>query len=410
MFCSNCGNKLKEGEKFCSDCGKPINSVEKANKSSYFNKKIILIIVGIIALISIIVIVIYASTKGNSNKENSNIEQTTNNIQQDNNLQQDNNIEANKNQIKQNTKYVVTGSAADLYKQEGLNELYLVFNNGEFKLVCNMNMGGDEYETYIKGTYNQTENNIIFDFSNAKAGYNNGEPDETGNMKSVIDSWAELFKEGATVSNENKTLTVTEMGGITLAFEDSGIQVAKEENTTSSNNVTGPKLSFTLAANIYNGYLEDCRFSHWYSRKDRMLKCERLALYGDVGYAGNPDIHNTIYCKDDEYTDMYKVEFKFYFDQKNINKLTDEYWNDLQELYVYDTILRAVLGNTTKFDGLYPLEDRSIDRGGLEKIKNLVNASGDNLYNKLINNQINGLKYTYKEVGNSRYIIIEETE
>ena len=89
-----------------------------------------------------------------------------------------------------------------------------------------MNIGGDEYETYIRGTYNQTENHIIFDFSNAKAGYNKGKLDETGN---IIDSWAELFKDGATISNENKTLTIAEVDGITLAFEDSGIQVTNEE-------------------------------------------------------------------------------------------------------------------------------------------------------------------------------------
>lgn len=139
-----------------------------------------------------------------------------------------NNIETNKYQIKQNTKYIATG-IEDLYKQAGLTELYLVFNNDEFKLVLNINMGEDKYEAYIKGTYNQTENHIIFDFSNAKVGYNNGKLDETGD---IINSFAELFKDGATISNENKTLTIAEIDGITLAFEDSGIQVAKEEDTT----------------------------------------------------------------------------------------------------------------------------------------------------------------------------------
>ena len=136
-----------------------------------------------------------------------------------------NNIEANKNQIKQNTKYVATG-IEDFYKQVGITELYLVFNNGEFKLVLNINMGEDKYETYIRGTYNQTENHIIFDFSNAKAGYNNGKFDETGD---IIEPFMELFKDGVTISNENKTLTVAERDGIALAFEDSGIQVTNEE-------------------------------------------------------------------------------------------------------------------------------------------------------------------------------------
>lgn len=393
MFCSKCGNEIKEGERFCSNCGKSVNRIEKNKNSNNFNKKIIFVVLGIIVMFAIIGTIIFISTRKNSNVKNSNSNQMTNNIQQS-------------DIIKENTKYVATG-IADLYKQEGLTELYLVFNNDEFKFVCNMNIGGDEYETYIRGTYNQTNNHISFDFSNAKAGYNNGKIDETGN---IIDSWKELFKYGATISNENKTLTIAEVDGITLAFEDSGIQVAKEENTISSNSVKGPKLSFTLAANLYNSYLEKCRFSHDYSRKDRKLKCSRLTLYDDIRYVGYPDIYNTIYCKDDEYTDIYKVEFEFYFKPQNIDKITDESWNQLQELYVYDTLLRAVLGNRTKFDGLYPLADRSVDQRGLEKIKNLVNAGGNNLYNKLINNQINGLKYTYKEIGTSRYIIIEETE
>lgn len=527
MFCSKCGNEIKEGERFCSNCGKSVNDIEKDKNSNNFNKKIILVVLGIIVIVAIIGTIIFISNRKNSNVKNENANQMTNNIQQgyiikentkyvstEYNVNEDiemgfsylyltfnnttfklhfdanfggdvydmfikgtysqnenhivfdfsnakigfneneeevtaeyksivntwanilnngvnisdegktliaidntgktitfksneqNNIKANKNQINQNAKYVATG-IEDFYKQAGITELYLVFNNDEFKFVCNMNIGGDEYETYIKGTYNQTENHIIFDFSNAKAGYNNGKLDETGN---IIDSWAELFKDGATISNENKTLTIAEVDGITLAFEDTGIQVAKEENTTSSNNIKGPKLSFTLAANLYNSYLEKCRFSHDYSRKDGKLKCSRLTLYDDIRYVGYPDIYNTIYCKDNEYTDMYKVEFEFYFKPENIDKITDESWNELQELYVYDIILRAVLGNRTDFDGIYPLADRSIEKGRLEKIKTLVNAGGDDLYNKLINNQINGLKYTYKEIGTSRYIIIEETE
>lgn len=527
MFCSKCGNEIKEGERFCSNCGKSVNNIEKKKNSNNFNKKITFAVLGIIVIVAIIGTVIFISNRKNSNIKNSNVNQMNNTIQQSDSIKENtkyistgynvnediemglnylylvfnnttfklhfdanfggdgydmfikgnysqnedhivfdfsnakigfneneeevteeyksivntwanilnngvnisdegktliaidntgrtitfkineqNNIETNKYQINQNTKYIATG-IEDLYKQAGLTELYLVFNNDEFKLVLNINMGEDKYEAYIKGNYNQTENHIIFDFSNAKVGYNKDKLDEA---EDIINPFAELFKDGATISNENKTLKVAEIDGITLAFEDSGIQVAKEETTTSSNNVKGPKLSFTLAANLYNGYLGECRFSHGYSRKDGKLKCSRLTLYDDIRYAGYPDIYNTIYCKDDEYTDMYKVEFEFYFKPENIDKITDEYWNDLQEFYVYDIILRAVLGNRTKIDGLYPLENRSIDKRGLEKIKNLVNAEGDNLYNKLINNQINGLKYTYKEIGTSRYIIIEETE
>lgn len=346
MFCSKCGNGIKEGERFCSNCGKSVNHIEKDKNSNNFNKKIIFVVLGIIVIVAIIGTIMFISNRKNSNVKNANANQMTNNIQQSDiikentkyistgyNVNEDiemgfsylylvfnnttfklhfdanfggdvydmfikgtysqnenhiifdfsnakigfneneeevtaeyksivntwanilnngvnisdegktliaidntgktitfksneqNNIEANKNQINQNTKYVATG-IEDFYKQAGITELYLVFNNDEFKFVCNMNIGGDEYETYIRGTYNQTENHIIFDFSNAKAGYNKGKLDETGN---IIDSWAELFKDGATISNENKTLTIAEVDGITLAFEDSGIQVTNEE-------------------------------------------------------------------------------------------------------------------------------------------------------------------------------------
>lgn len=172
------------------------------NVINYMGEKIICIV--IVAIIGTVISI--------SNKKNSNVNQIANNIQQS-------------DIIKENTKYIATG-IEDLYKQAGLTELYLVFNNDEFKLVLNINMGEDKYETYIKGTYNQTENHIIFDFSNAKVGYNNGKLDETGD---IINPFAELFKDGATISNENKTLTIAEVDGITLAFEDSGIQVTNEE-------------------------------------------------------------------------------------------------------------------------------------------------------------------------------------
>ena len=29
MFCSKCGNGIKEGERFCSNCGKSVNHIEK---------------------------------------------------------------------------------------------------------------------------------------------------------------------------------------------------------------------------------------------------------------------------------------------------------------------------------------------------------------------------------------------
>lgn len=346
MFCSKCGNEIKEGERFCSNCGKSVNNIEEKKNSNNFNKKITFAVLGIIVIVVIIGTVIFISNRKNSNIKNSNVNQMNNTIQQSDSIKENtkyistgynvnediemglnylylvfnnttfklhfdanfggdgydmfikgtysqnenhivfdfsnakigfneneeevtaeyksivntwanilnngvnisdegktliaidntgktitfksneqNNIKANKNQINQNAKYVATG-IEDFYKQAGITEIYLVFNNDEFKLVLNINMGEDEYETYIKGTYNQTENHIIFDFSNAKAGYNNGKLDETGD---IIEPFAELFKDGATISNENKTLTIAEVDGITLAFEDSGIQVTNEE-------------------------------------------------------------------------------------------------------------------------------------------------------------------------------------
>lgn len=353
MFCSRCGNEIKEGAKYCSNCGKSISNTENDKNSKKLNKKIILIVLGIIVVVAIIGTVIFISNRKNSNIKNSNVNQMTNTTQQSDiikentkyistgyNVNEDiemglnhlylvfnnttfklyfdanfggdgydmfikgtysqsenhivfdfsnvkigfneneeevtaeyksivdtwsnilnngvnisdegetliaidnkgktitfksneqNNIETNKYQINQNTKYIATG-IEDLYKQAGITEFYLVFNNDEVKLVSNINMGEDTYEVYIIGSYNQNENHIIFDFSDAKVGYNNGKLDET---EDIINSFAELFKDGAIISNENKTLTVVETDEITLAFEDSGIQVAKEENIAKGEN------------------------------------------------------------------------------------------------------------------------------------------------------------------------------
>lgn len=32
MFCSNCGNEIKDGEKFCSKCGQQVDKNLKKNK------------------------------------------------------------------------------------------------------------------------------------------------------------------------------------------------------------------------------------------------------------------------------------------------------------------------------------------------------------------------------------------
>lgn len=62
MYCSKCGNKIKDGNMFCTNCGASIIEDEKAdskkeniqNKKKKFNVKVIIIIlVVIIALIAL---------------------------------------------------------------------------------------------------------------------------------------------------------------------------------------------------------------------------------------------------------------------------------------------------------------------------------------------------------------------
>lgn len=48
MYCSKCGNEIKDGEEFCSKCGNSLNSRDTKNVS---NKKIQRIVIATIAII-----------------------------------------------------------------------------------------------------------------------------------------------------------------------------------------------------------------------------------------------------------------------------------------------------------------------------------------------------------------------
>ena len=59
MYCSNCGNKIEEDEKFCGKCGQPVsNNIEVNNTTKphikiKFNHLIILIIIAFIVMLGI---------------------------------------------------------------------------------------------------------------------------------------------------------------------------------------------------------------------------------------------------------------------------------------------------------------------------------------------------------------------
>lgn len=40
MFCSKCGNKIKEGERFCGRCGNPVNNLNEASNHNIEEKKV----------------------------------------------------------------------------------------------------------------------------------------------------------------------------------------------------------------------------------------------------------------------------------------------------------------------------------------------------------------------------------
>ena len=73
MFCSKCGNKLKEGSTFCGKCGHPVNDKEKnSNKKinlSFFKNKIFIGASSIVIAIIIIYLIIFNIGKSNLSKE-----------------------------------------------------------------------------------------------------------------------------------------------------------------------------------------------------------------------------------------------------------------------------------------------------------------------------------------------------
>ena len=68
MYCNKCGNKLEDGMKYCNKCGNKIKNVSSEIVNSEFNKKIkkkksykiIPIVIGIIILVLLSAVSIYA--------------------------------------------------------------------------------------------------------------------------------------------------------------------------------------------------------------------------------------------------------------------------------------------------------------------------------------------------------------
>ncbi len=296
-----------------------------------------------------------------------------------------NSIETNNNQIKlkQNTKYVATG-IEDFYKQAGITELYLVFNNGEFKFVLNINMGENKYETYIKGTYNQTENHIIFDFSNAKVGYNNGKLNETGD---IIEPFMELFKDGATISNGNKTLTVAEVDGITLAFEDSGLQITNEEFNKSIENIENNS-THSSVTNSNSSTQTSTPSNNSTSSKDNNMVFIPIHSYGE-------QLEN--YTKE---LDKHGIKYKI------IKKEDWSYQNNavIEVDYEGATVEKGTIVTITVADNIYL--DIFTDKEYMLKLADLENANkqlsvsisinGNNVYNGNLPENGEICKLTYK--------------
>ena len=73
MFCSKCGNKLKEGSTFCGKCGQPVsdknNNTNKKINLSFLKNKIFVVVSSIILAIIIIYLIILNVGKSNLSKE-----------------------------------------------------------------------------------------------------------------------------------------------------------------------------------------------------------------------------------------------------------------------------------------------------------------------------------------------------
>lgn len=73
MFCSKCGNKIKDGSTFCGKCGHPINSKDKnTNKKiniSFLKNKLFIVVSAIVIAIIVIYLIIFNIGKSNLSKE-----------------------------------------------------------------------------------------------------------------------------------------------------------------------------------------------------------------------------------------------------------------------------------------------------------------------------------------------------
>ena len=245
-------------------------------------------------------------------------------------------------------------------------------------------MGENKYETYIKGTYNQTENHIIFDFSNAKVGYNNGKLNETGD---IIEPFMELFKDGATISNGNKTLTVAEVDGITLAFEDSGLQITNEEFNKSIENIENNS-THSSVTNSNSSTQTSTPSNNSTSSKDNNMVFIPMHSYGE-------QLEN--YIKE---LDKHGIKYKI------IKKEDWSYQNNavIEVDYEGATVEKGTIVTITVADNIYL--DIFTDKEYMLKLADLENANkqlsvsisinGNNVYNGNLPENGEICKLTYK--------------
>ena len=69
MFCSKCGNKLKDGSIFCGKCGHSINSKNKKIDISFLKNSLFIVVSSIVVALIVIWVIIFNVGKSNLSKQ-----------------------------------------------------------------------------------------------------------------------------------------------------------------------------------------------------------------------------------------------------------------------------------------------------------------------------------------------------
>lgn len=138
MFCKNCGNEIKENEKFCGKCGKKI-----------INSKVY-IILGIIFLL-IFIICIFTFQPGKTKVISNNVA---------------NNLEKNQNQINNNLSVIDSENKEfKINAEELINE---IINSDKSITEKNRELGGFEYSKKLVNSSTKYNTYSVRKFSNSR--------------------------------------------------------------------------------------------------------------------------------------------------------------------------------------------------------------------------------------------------